>query len=228
MSGIPERDGFFVLVDMGQRTQHWRNRLTGGIVDVPPDQLVPSDLNFRRHPGTQQDALSGVINEIGYLDPVLVQAGTDRVIDGHLRVELAMRTGQPTIPVQYVDLTDAEADLALATFDPLSAMAYHDAANLRELLETVSTGDAAVMAMLSELAEDAGVIPPDWDEAMGALPDGDKAPFEQMTFTVSTRQAETIREALAQAKGAGAFADTGNENSNGNALARIAEAYLHG
>jgi len=146
---------------MTKRTQAWRNRLSGPVVDVPPDQLVPSDLNFRRHPGPQQDALSGVIGEIGYLDPVLVQAGTDRVIDGHLRVELALRSGQPTIPVQYVDLTDAEADLALATFDPISAMAYHDRENLAALLETVSTGDAAVMAMLSQLAEAEGVIPPD-------------------------------------------------------------------
>lgn len=201
----------------------WRSRIVG-YADVPPDQLLANENNFRRHPRTQQDALSGLIGEIGYIDPVLVQSGTDRVIDGHLRVELALRTGQPTVPVQYVDLTDDEANLALASFDPISAMAYHDAAQLKALLDEVSTSDAAVMAMLSELAEDAGVIPPDWSDAMGGLPDGDKSPFEQMTFTVSTKQAEVVREALSQAKGGGF--DTDNENSNGNALARIAEAYL--
>lgn len=209
---------------MAKTATLWKNRIVGH-ADVSPDQLVPSDLNFRRHPKPQQDALSGLIAEIGYLDPIIVQAGTDRVIDGHLRVEQAIREGQPTIPVQYVDLTDEEANLALASIDPVSAMAYHDAENLRALLDSVSTGDAAVMAMLAELAEDAGAIPPDWSDAMGALPDGEKSPFEQMTFTVSARQAETIREALSHAK-AGGITGTDNENSNGNALAAIAEAYL--
>ena len=102
-------------------TAPWTNRIVG-YADVEPSQLVPSDYNFRRHPKPQQDALTGLIGQIGYIDPVLVQAGTDRMIDGHLRVELAIRTNQPTVPVQYVDLTDAEADLALASFDPISAM----------------------------------------------------------------------------------------------------------
>jgi hypothetical protein len=48
-----------------------------------------------------------------------------------------------------------------------------------------------------------------------------------MTFTVTDEQAEEINRALSAAKGAGPFVATGNENSNGNALARICEAY-HG
>lgn len=141
--------------------QHaWKNRIVG-YADVPPDQLLANPANFRRHPKEQSAALSGLIDEIGYIDPVLVQHGTDLVIDGHLRIELAMRTNQPTIPVKYVDLTDEETALALATFDPISAMAFHDAAALKELLDEVSTSDAAVMAMLSKLAEDEGIIPPD-------------------------------------------------------------------
>lgn len=91
----------------------WRNRIVGH-ADVEPAQLLASPLNFRRHPKAQQDALSGVIGEIGYLDPVIVQQGTDMVIDGHLRVELAMRQNVPTIPVQYVDLTATRATAAMA------------------------------------------------------------------------------------------------------------------
>jgi hypothetical protein len=65
-----------------------------------------------------------------------------------------------------------------------------------------------------------------FDEAFGALPEGDRAPFQQMTFTLSDAQADTVKRALDAAKDAGAFVHTGNENSNGNALARLAEAYL--
>jgi len=66
----------------------------------------------------------------------------------------------------------------------------------------------------------------DWAEAFGALPDGEKSPFQQMTFTVSDEQAEQINAALSAAKAQGPFVDTGNENSNGNALARICETFL--
>ncbi len=58
------------------------------------------------------------------------------------------------------------------------------------------------------------------------LPDGDKSPFEHMTFTLHASQAATVREALDVAKKAGGFTDSPNENGNGNALTRIAEASL--
>ena len=50
--------------------------------------------------------------------------------------------------------------------------------------------------------------------------------MEKMTFILSVEQADTIREAMELAKAAGPFVDTGNENSNGNAMARIAEIAL--
>jgi hypothetical protein len=53
------------------------------------------------------------------------------------------------------------------------------------------------------------------------LPDGDKAPFQQMTFTLADEQAEQIKNAIADIKQTEEYkyAETmGNENSNGNAL----------
>lgn len=53
------------------------------------------------------------------------------------------------------------------------------------------------------------------------LPDGDKAPFQQMTFTLADEQAEQIKNAIADIKHTDEYkyAETmGNENSNGNAL----------
>ena len=54
-----------------------------------------------------------------------------------------------------------------------------------------------------------------------SLPDGDKPPFQQMTFTLADEQAEQIKNALDEMKGTQEYkyAETmGNENSNGNAL----------
>ena len=53
------------------------------------------------------------------------------------------------------------------------------------------------------------------------LPDGEKAPFQQMTFTLADEQAEQIKNAIADIKQTEEYkyAETmGNENSNGNAL----------
>jgi hypothetical protein len=54
-----------------------------------------------------------------------------------------------------------------------------------------------------------------------SLPEGDKAPFQQMTFTLADEQAEQIKNAIADIKATEEYKYTetfSNENSNGNAL----------
>jgi hypothetical protein len=54
-----------------------------------------------------------------------------------------------------------------------------------------------------------------------SLPDGDKAPFQQMTFTLADEQATQIKNAIDEIKGTEEYKyveTMGNENSNGNAL----------
>ena len=54
-----------------------------------------------------------------------------------------------------------------------------------------------------------------------SLKDGDKEPFQQMTFTLADEQATVIKNAIDDIKGTDEYkyAETmGNENSNGNAL----------
>ena len=54
-----------------------------------------------------------------------------------------------------------------------------------------------------------------------SLPDGDKSPFQQITFTLADEQAAQIQNAIADMKATDEYkyCETfGNENSNGNAL----------
>jgi ParB-like chromosome segregation protein Spo0J len=53
-----------------------------------------------------------------------------------------------------------------------------------------------------------------------SLPDGDKSPFQQMTFTLADAQAERIKKALKEVEVKDGT-QYGNENSNGNALHQI-------
>jgi len=62
--------------------------------------------------------------------------------------------------------------------------------------------------------------PNDFDESF-ELPDGDKSPFQQMTFTMADEQQTIIKNAIADIKKTEEYkyVETfGNENSNGNAL----------
>ncbi|NCB75364.1 MAG: hypothetical protein EOM51_11600 [Clostridia bacterium] len=61
---------------------------------------------------------------------------------------------------------------------------------------------------------------------MPTLPDGDREPFQQKTFTLHDDQVAIVDDALTLAR-TDPTADTGvNENSNGNALALICKQWL--
>lgn len=141
------------------KTSHesWRNRIVGsGFED--PEQMLANPKNFRIHPKHQQDALSGVLDEIGWVQQVIVNQRTQHVIDGHLRVSLAISRGEKRVPVIYVDLSEEEEALILATLDPLAALAATDKEQLALLLAEVVSGDGAVQEMLSNLAVEHGLI----------------------------------------------------------------------
>lgn len=133
--------------------QAWRNRIVGEGEEAP-EQLLANPQNWRTHSGAQKAALSGVLREVGVVQRVIVNRATGYVVDGHARIELAMAEKQPTIPVLYVELTEQEEALILASLDPIGAMAGKDAALLGELLQQVQTQDAAVRALLDDLAGD--------------------------------------------------------------------------
>lgn len=144
----------------------WQNRIVRR-ADVDPAQLLANPKNYRRHTTAQKDAFRGLVAEVGYIDPVLVQDGTDVVIDGHLRIEVALEDGIPAVPVDYADVDDDEADLILATKDPLAAMAYHDAEALSALLADVHTDDPAVQQLLDDLRGDVSDVTfPEYDESI--------------------------------------------------------------
>jgi ParB-like chromosome segregation protein Spo0J len=168
--------------------------------------------------------LKGVLAEIGYADALLVREvnGHLELIDGHCRAE---ETPDQEVPVLVLDVDEAEAKKLLVTLDPLASLAEASQDALGRLLHDTATDNEAVQAMLDGLAEECGIFAAAETE-LPDLPSGDREPFQQMTFTLSDEQASDVQRALAAAKEAGPFVNTENENSNGNALARIVEAYL--
>lgn len=144
---------------------------------VPASDLKPNPKNWRTHPKAQQDALRGVLAEVGLADACLARElpdGSLMLIDGHLRAETL---GDGDVPVLILDVNEAEADKILATLDPLAAMADSDAAKLDELLRNVDTGSEALQKLMASTASDAGL----YQELSAPVGDGDEEPPEDET-----------------------------------------------
>ena len=170
----------------------WRNRIVGYSEEVP-DQLLANPSNWRIHPAAQQNALSGVLKEVGLVQNVVANRTTGHLVDGHLRVMLAMRENQPVVPVTWVELSEEEEHLILASLDPLAAMATADAGALDALLSSVQSGEAAVQAMLAQVAARAGLYNPDNpDELWEGTPEfhqEDKTAFQSIHIHFANQEA---------------------------------------
>lgn len=125
--------------------------------------LRPHPLNWRTHPPAQQDALRGVLAEIGYADALLVREledGSLQLIDGHLRAET---TPDAAVPVLVLDVSAEEARQILLTHDPLAGLAGVDADRLNELLAETTFECEQINNLLTKSADDEAAA----DELLG-------------------------------------------------------------
>lgn len=118
---------------------------------VPASELRANPKNWRTHPPAQQEALRGVLDDIGFANAVIARETPDglELIDGHLRQEVM---GDQPVPVLIVDVTEEEADKMLLTLDPLAMMANADQDQLLNLLHDTQFASKAVNDMLEALA----------------------------------------------------------------------------
>ena len=183
-----------------QAAPQWRNRITGLIYLDNADDIAAHQHNWRTHDDAQRETLRGLLGQVGIVDAAIGYYSADaggkmKLIDGHLRRE-EIRVG---LPVLMTDLNDEEAALVLATLDPLAAMAGVDAAHLNTLLHQLSSGDAAVQTMLSNLAERNHLIPAsevDLDGFFKDAPGADGAAKEKLILQYPAAQMPAVKNAL--------------------------------
>ncbi len=156
--------------DRSGKVDPFRSRIVGEGEEAP-DQLLANPLNWRTHPREQLDALEGLLQQVGYVQRVVVNRRTGHLVDGHARVSLALRRHEGTIPVLYVDLSEEEERLVLAALDPIGGMAGTDQELLDQLLDGIEAEDAGLQALL-----DGMVSPP---SGTNGLTDPDDAPEVQ-------------------------------------------------
>jgi len=128
----------------------WDSRIVRSGTEAP-EQLLANPDNWRIHPKYQQEIMTDILDQVGWVQNVIVNEQTGHVVDGHLRVSVAISKGETEVPVVYVDLTPDEEKLILSSLDPIASLAVTDDGMLSSLLDRVdATG--ALSDMLSELA----------------------------------------------------------------------------
>lgn len=139
-------------VHAGPGSGAWRNRVVTRL-DADPRTLVPHPDNYKAHPADQQQAIAATIAEVGWVGEVYVSTLSGRILDGHARVEEAIRSGQPTVPVAMVDCADEDDEARiLATFNTLGQMATQDDGKLLELVNRAGFAGGRSSPVVAALA----------------------------------------------------------------------------
>ena len=208
---------------------------------VALDTLTPHKRNYNRHGDAQLADLRESLRQFGQVRSVVVQADKSgkryTIVAGHGIAQAARAEGYTELRADVIPHNWSEtrvlaylaADNELARHgDPdqeqLAAIVRDVMAAEGEALARLAAGEqAALDAILNnDLAPQVG----EWADAFEKLPDGERAPFQQITFTLHDTQAEQVKAALSASKAMGEFVDAPNENSNGNAISRICETFL--
>lgn len=134
----------------------WTNRIVGhGTKRASEFKAHPH--NWRKHPAKQKSAVKGSLDDLGWIDVVIENIRTGRLIDGHERIEEAEANGDAQVPYIQVDLSEAEEAQALLSLDATAALATSSHRNVEFLLEQVQSTNTNTMSFLTDLAKRSGL-----------------------------------------------------------------------
>ena len=157
-------------VNEDRNVKGWKNRIVGSEM-VDPTILLKNPMNWRTHTTLQSNAVKAILEEIGWVQDVIVNQKTNHIVDGHLRVELAIQRGETTIPVKYVDLTKEEEQIILLTYDPVGTLIQADFDTLKLLVETVETDDENINVLIDDIESSYGLYQFDADQEWIGMPE---------------------------------------------------------
>ena len=188
-------------------------------------ELIPADYNPRRLTEKQEKHLTESLTEFGLVDPVIVNMNSERkniIIGGHQRLKVWQKLGNKEIDCVELDLSiEKEKELNIRLNANTGEWDIDLLTSEWDKFELEEWGVDIEWAIGSDL---------DIDELSDEfeLPEGDREPFQQMTFTLADEQAEFLKSCISELKQTEEYKyieTFGNENSNGNALYLIAHQW---
>lgn len=176
------------------------------------NDLIPYINNPRKNDDAV-DKVASSIKHFGFKVPIVID-NQNEIVAGHTRLKAAKKLGMDEVPcIVADDLDDNQVKAFRLADNKVSEAAAWDDELLGIEMFNINDIDLTEFGFDVFNEEDFGTS--------FNLPDGDKEPFQQMTFTLADQQAEEIKEALSIAKDNNDVETYGNENSNGNAVYRI-------
>lgn len=112
----------------------WANRVTGFDPAYPVDAILGNPVNFKIHSELQQQAMTGALERVGWVQPVIINTVTGNLLDGHMRVMLALRNDVTGVPANFVELSLEEEREALLYLFQTAEYAGVDRDILRDVL----------------------------------------------------------------------------------------------
>lgn len=106
---------------------------------VPIESLHNDPANVRLHPDANMRAIADSLRSYGQVEPLVVQAGTGRVIGGNGRLDAMRNLGWSEVDIVEVDVDDVRAAAIGIALNRTSELASWDDGALAALLQSLPT-----------------------------------------------------------------------------------------
>ena len=172
----------------------------------PNNPRIIKDIKFKQLVKSIQD-----FPQMLELRPIVIDEN-NMVLGGNMRLKACIEAGMTDVPVIHANNLTEEKKREFIIKDNVS-FGSHDWSELANNWDVDLIQEWGLDIIGFDNVDDLG-------EGF-SLPDGDKSPFQQMTFTLADEQATQLKNAIEEIKRTEEYkyAETmGNENSNGNAL----------
>jgi len=100
-----------------------------------PKSIRLNAKNWRIHPRRQRQAYNAFKEKVGWAGAVLINETTGNLLDGHMRVDEAIKNDEASIPCLIGNWDEQTENLILQSLDPLGALAGTDREALASLTE---------------------------------------------------------------------------------------------
>ena len=188
--------------------------------------LKPWERNPRQIKDKQAKLLAESFSDFGQVETIAISANGD-IYNGHQR--LSVLAGKYGMDYE-VDVRVSSRDLTEKERERLTVYLHRGATGEWSWDELANWDMSDLLTWGFEESDFPFDVAPatdgEWGDALNKLPDEDREPFQQITFTLHDTQVEIVKSALSIASKLSNFEDSPNENGNGNSLSFICEAFI--
>jgi len=170
------------------------------------DSLKPHPRNPNSHPEDQIKLLANIIAKTGWRSPIVVSKRSGFVVKGHGRLMAAKLLGLKSVPVDFQEYDNDEAELAdMVADNQIASMAEMDRAVLKDILQELDTGAFDMLLTGFDIAGIESLMtaihPDEIDHLFQQDDSPDKEDMNSITLHYTPEDYERVMKAFKERKG---------------------------